>query len=193
MQALTWEVSRALTKLGMAIAASRPMMATTIMISTNVNPPLERVPILTTKPFSQCGVDAAAGGYYIITIICPRIACCNRTLGLSKSSAIRSARKRRVGAAGDGRGEREEGNASVKAGRARHSVRAVVPSHQSARTEDAPYLLWLAASAVADSYGRGVNDTKKPGLTPGLFRRIVKETIDCLLTAGRGPTRSCCT
>src|SRR5438552_15502268 len=66
MQALTWEVSRALTKLGMATAASRPMMATTIMISTNVNPPLERVRIFTTRPFSRCGVNAAAGGllYY---------------------------------------------------------------------------------------------------------------------------------
>src|SRR5579871_2077985 len=38
MQALAWEVARALTKLGIAIAASNPMMATTIMISTSVKP-----------------------------------------------------------------------------------------------------------------------------------------------------------
>ena len=38
MQALACAVERAFTKLGIAIAASRPMMATTIMISTSVNP-----------------------------------------------------------------------------------------------------------------------------------------------------------
>src|SRR4051794_3666259 len=38
MQAFCWEVVRALTKLGIAIAANRPMMATTIMISTSVKP-----------------------------------------------------------------------------------------------------------------------------------------------------------
>jgi len=40
MQALHCEVARARTKLGIAIAASRPMMATTIIISTNVKPAL---------------------------------------------------------------------------------------------------------------------------------------------------------
>src|SRR5262245_39446244 len=40
MQAFFWLVVRALMKLGIAMAASRPMMATTIMISTSVNPPL---------------------------------------------------------------------------------------------------------------------------------------------------------
>src|SRR3974390_2441308 len=40
MQAFIWDVVRARTKLGIAIAARRPMMATTIMISTNVNPAL---------------------------------------------------------------------------------------------------------------------------------------------------------
>src|SRR6266516_1084554 len=34
---LSWAFSRAFTKLGIAIAASNPMMATTIMISTSVN------------------------------------------------------------------------------------------------------------------------------------------------------------
>jgi hypothetical protein len=38
MQALIWDVVRARTKLGMAIAANNPMIATTIMISTRVNP-----------------------------------------------------------------------------------------------------------------------------------------------------------
>jgi len=43
IQALACEVARALTKLGMAIAAKRPMMATTIMISTSVKPALRTV------------------------------------------------------------------------------------------------------------------------------------------------------
>src|SRR5262249_44916471 len=38
MQALACEVVRAFTKLGIAIAANKPMMATTIMISTSVKP-----------------------------------------------------------------------------------------------------------------------------------------------------------
>ena len=38
MQAFFCEVERARTKLGMAIAANKPMMATTIMISTKVKP-----------------------------------------------------------------------------------------------------------------------------------------------------------
>ena len=40
MHALACEVVRAFTKLGIAIAASKPMMATTIIISTSVNPDL---------------------------------------------------------------------------------------------------------------------------------------------------------
>src|SRR5882672_3258391 len=43
MQAFICEVVRALMKLGMAIAANRPIMATTIMISTNVKPDLREV------------------------------------------------------------------------------------------------------------------------------------------------------
>src|ERR1035438_4696035 len=42
MQALACEVARAFTKFGMAMAARRPMMATTIMISTSVKPALRR-------------------------------------------------------------------------------------------------------------------------------------------------------
>src|SRR5438445_12260027 len=38
MQAFFWLAARAFTKLGIAIAASKPMMATTIMISTRVKP-----------------------------------------------------------------------------------------------------------------------------------------------------------
>src|SRR5271170_2595779 len=40
MQALACEVARAFTKFGIAMAARRPMMATTIMISTSVKPAL---------------------------------------------------------------------------------------------------------------------------------------------------------
>ena len=38
MQVFIWAVVRECTKFGMAIAAKSPMMATTIMISTRVNP-----------------------------------------------------------------------------------------------------------------------------------------------------------
>jgi hypothetical protein len=38
MQALACELARAFTKFGIAIAARRPMMATTIIISTSVKP-----------------------------------------------------------------------------------------------------------------------------------------------------------
>src|SRR5580698_4722187 len=40
IQAFCCEVARAFTKLGIAMAASKPMMATTIMISTRVKPAL---------------------------------------------------------------------------------------------------------------------------------------------------------
>src|SRR2546429_5615154 len=40
IHAFIWAVVRALTKLGIAIAANNPMMATTIMISTSVKPDL---------------------------------------------------------------------------------------------------------------------------------------------------------
>src|SRR5579871_4792300 len=43
MQALCWALRRARTKLGIAIVASKPMMATTIMISTRVKPPARLV------------------------------------------------------------------------------------------------------------------------------------------------------
>src|SRR6266404_3047630 len=68
MQAFFCEVVRALMKLGIAIAANRPMMATTIMISTNVKPALRDVLFFITLPFVCCGVNRAPGGLYIITI-----------------------------------------------------------------------------------------------------------------------------
>ena len=43
MHAFCCEVVRAFTKLGIAIAAKRPIMATTIMISTRVKPALREV------------------------------------------------------------------------------------------------------------------------------------------------------
>src|ERR1035438_1902886 len=43
MQAFFCDCVRARTKLGIAIAASKPMMATTIMISTRVKPDLREV------------------------------------------------------------------------------------------------------------------------------------------------------
>src|SRR6266699_3974800 len=71
MQALACEVLRALTKLGIAIAARRPMMATTIMISTSVKLALREVLIFIC--FSNflrfsCGVNTATGGLFIITV-----------------------------------------------------------------------------------------------------------------------------
>src|SRR2546422_2156987 len=54
MQAFICEVVRARTKFGIAIAANRPMMATTIMISTRVKPDLREDLfryILTNLPF----------------------------------------------------------------------------------------------------------------------------------------------
>jgi hypothetical protein len=48
-------VARARMKFGMAIAASRPMMATTIMISTNVNPALRAVLFVFMFVLFLCG------------------------------------------------------------------------------------------------------------------------------------------
>src|SRR5205814_6681532 len=46
---LSWAVSRAFTKFGIAIAANNPMMATTIMISTSVKPAVLFVLICMTE------------------------------------------------------------------------------------------------------------------------------------------------
>src|SRR5437773_1919021 len=56
MQALFWLAVRAFTKLGMAIAASNAMIATTIMISTRVKP-LLRVIFFIRFVFLCCGVN----------------------------------------------------------------------------------------------------------------------------------------
>src|SRR5271157_3571424 len=62
MHALVWEVLRARTKLGMAMAASRPMMATTIMISTSVKPDLREVFLIIALPFCNAQREQAASG-----------------------------------------------------------------------------------------------------------------------------------
>src|SRR6266700_5020415 len=86
IQALACEVLRALTKLGIAIAARRPMMATTIMISTSVKPALRDVLIFIyflTFCVSVCGVNTATGGFSYYYGWCSLIACCNRTCRLA--------------------------------------------------------------------------------------------------------------
>ena len=68
MQAFFWEMVRAFTKFGIAIAARRPMMATTIIISTSVKPDLWCALIfILLLPFSCGGVDETEGGLIIIT------------------------------------------------------------------------------------------------------------------------------
>src|ERR1700761_7531448 len=64
MQAFCCAVVRACTKLGIAIAASKPMMATTIMISINVKPALreELIFILLCFVLFYCGVNQARAG-----------------------------------------------------------------------------------------------------------------------------------
>jgi len=66
MHAFFCAVLRAFTKLGIAIAASNPMIATTIMISTNVNPDLRVVVSFIGLPFClvvclNSGVNLSAG------------------------------------------------------------------------------------------------------------------------------------
>src|SRR6266571_9342643 len=69
MQAFICEVVRALMKLGIAIAARRPMMATTIMISTNVKPDLREVLMfILVVCLSVCGVNEAAGGLVLFRL-----------------------------------------------------------------------------------------------------------------------------
>src|SRR5215208_832480 len=78
MQALVCEVVRALTKLGIAMAANKPMMATTIMISTRVKPDLREVfTFMLTYLSVLRGVNKAAGGLVLVRFR-SLIACCNR-------------------------------------------------------------------------------------------------------------------
>src|SRR6516164_7283764 len=78
MQAFACEVARAFTKFGIAIAAKRPMMATTIMISTNVKPALRLFLVcFILFSFSISRPNLAAGGlddYRFVRLI----ACRNR-------------------------------------------------------------------------------------------------------------------
>ena len=67
MQAFFCDWVRARTKLGIAIAASKPMMATTIIISTSVNPCLLDVLFfILTLSFCFCGVNKATSGLILV-------------------------------------------------------------------------------------------------------------------------------
>src|ERR1035441_4775934 len=69
MQAFFCDCVRARTKLGIAIAASKPMMATTIMISTSVNPCLFDVLFfILTLSFCFCGVNNATSGLLLLQL-----------------------------------------------------------------------------------------------------------------------------
>ena len=62
MHAFCCEVERALRKLGIAIAARRPIIATTIIISTSVKPARRDFFIFILLSFALCGVNDATGG-----------------------------------------------------------------------------------------------------------------------------------
>ena len=62
MQALFCAINLDFTKLGIAIAANRPIMATTIMISTNVKPPVDFNCVFITNLFTS-SVNPVSGGY----------------------------------------------------------------------------------------------------------------------------------
>ena len=57
------EVARARTKLGIAIAAKRPIMATTIMISTRVKPALRTVLVVFILFFLNYSVNKTTSGF----------------------------------------------------------------------------------------------------------------------------------
>src|ERR1700761_2383464 len=64
------EVARAFTKLGIAIAASKPIMATTIMISTSVKPALRDCFILFMFLLvSSERSEHVTGGFIIMTFV----------------------------------------------------------------------------------------------------------------------------
>ena len=79
MQAFICEVVRARTKFGIAIAASNPMIATTIMISTRVKPDFFDVLILILALFAFLFLrrEPAAGGLER-SLLCSLIARCDR-------------------------------------------------------------------------------------------------------------------
>src|ERR1017187_4198511 len=70
MQAFFCDCVRARTKLGMAIAASKPMMATTIMISTSVNPDLFDVLFfILSLSFCFRGVNVQQAGLLLLRLL----------------------------------------------------------------------------------------------------------------------------
>src|SRR5204863_4500838 len=74
MHAFICEVVRALMKLGIAIAAKRPIMATTIIISTNVKPDLPEVLIfILCFVFLFSGVNEATGWLLISSFFVHRL------------------------------------------------------------------------------------------------------------------------
>src|SRR5687767_5626790 len=98
MHAFFCEASRALMKLGMAIAASRPMIATTIMISTNVNALRREVLSCICYYLSDCGVNRMHGRF-IHYFGCPLIARARPRMGLSTRGAKLPPRRMEAGRA----------------------------------------------------------------------------------------------
>src|SRR5260370_8321954 len=81
MQAFCCDVVRAFTKLGIAIAANNPIMATTIMISTRVKPDfldalIFILPLLFA--FVSRGVNKATGWLFFNAFFSHGISCRNR-------------------------------------------------------------------------------------------------------------------
>src|SRR5690349_2449962 len=81
MQVFFWAELRAFTKFGMAMAASRPMMATTIMISTSVKPALRVVVVFICFVFYGAPWTTQRAGLYDYTfssthcLLLPRSLC----------------------------------------------------------------------------------------------------------------------
>src|SRR5437868_1521278 len=96
MQPLAWEVARALTKLGIAMAANRPMMATTIMISTSVKPVFRRMFIFILL-IAVGGVNNASGSISLHYESVYLIAWCYRWKENSNSDAKIKDLKKRAG------------------------------------------------------------------------------------------------
>src|SRR5436189_6348942 len=87
IQAFLYAVVRALTKLGIAIAASSPLMATTIMISTSVNPLWRAVLFFITEPFCCDGVNQAAGSLLLLVQFVHELPAANRAANLPENGA----------------------------------------------------------------------------------------------------------
>src|SRR5581483_11989565 len=69
MQAVCLALALARMKLGMAMVASSPMMATTIMISTRVKPELRRDLIFMFLSFFAMARTGLQAGYYYFIIV----------------------------------------------------------------------------------------------------------------------------